>query len=1190
MQKALIRYITLSIISLGILCASELRAQIPSLSYTIESPACIDENLNINNTTTDADSVFWDFCQGDLVATPLINESESFTTTSITGMDVVFDNDQWFGYAVSFSGNRLFRMEFGSSLQNIPTITDLGNLGGLFNGSYSVGVVQEGGVWYAIIANLNNSSLIRVRIGSDLGSDPESTSTISLTSGSLSNPRGLDIVHDNGTTYVFVGNNTGNSSTLVRFPTGIENDGEGFNISSGFSQLGVRLIKDIDNWYGYIFSSKLEKVTFGSDIWNPTASAIDVTLDNPITSGSNFEIFHDNGSYNMIAASRDGNLYSVVLGSDLTGSSGSVTDLGQFGFTDIIGFSGGRELSRYWFYGVNLNSRDLFQFEFPESCNMDQFVSNAEIPKGVNYNTSGTYNVTLYGTNNTSGITSSHTQQVTISSSTAPQISFTSSSCITNPITFTSTSDQTINTYSWDFGDGSGTSTDPNPSYTYASTGTYIVRLSVESQNGCGQFIEEEITIYNEPVAGLTLPVGTLCSNDPLTFTNTSTFDVGSPVQWNWEFGDNTGSGDFEPEHTYLEGGNYMVTLTATLPDGCVSIATDNIFIEQGATVDFDFSNSCEGEIIQFTDQSTSPSSITAWNWDFGDGGGASVQNPVYQFTSVGEFDVTLSVTNSVGCTISFTQQVNNYANPIVDFTNDLACSGGITQFTDLSVVQDANISSWIWDFGTGNPADMDTIANPTFEYQDPGDYNVFLTVRSNFGCETTFSRLVSVNPGPKAGFSWDQSCLGTETQFVNETITDPSNPLTNTIWTIESNIIQTENPLYEFNEVGSYPVILTVSAENLCESVKIDTVNVTNNPLANFAFIQSCDEDTVVFYDTTIIPPGDSVVSRFWDFDIYGTSTDSVVSVFWPDNESRTVEFQLRTENGCTSSESDGFSRDILPVASFTPDVDYGAFPLDVTLFNNSENADEYEWIVADTVYSRSEETVITFLETDTATVFLRVIANQCTDLDSAIIEIVDPEMEVQLVNVLSRTSQDEVEIILNITNNGSLVVDSENLNIISRFGTMFEFSQPFDDVIQPLQNQNYSLNYRLAPADLQRIQSICVELVTTDPENSDIMADNNEGCTFVEQVPIFNEPYPNPSGDFIEVEVVVPDPEEEIKEFRIILVNNQGSTVYTQPVQNVQLGVNRITMDVSIYLAGNYVLRVIYGDWEKSYNVVIQ
>lgn len=53
------------------------------------------------------------------------------------------------------------------------------------------------------------------------------------------------------------------------------------------------------------------------------------------------------------------------------------------------------------------------------------------------------------------------------------------------------------------------------------------------------------------------------------------------------------------------------------------------------------------GEEISFTDQSTNDPS--SWNWDFGDGGSSSEQNPSHSYDTQGTYTVSLTVTSSFG-------------------------------------------------------------------------------------------------------------------------------------------------------------------------------------------------------------------------------------------------------------------------------------------------------------------------------------------------------------------------------------------------------------------------------------------------------------------------------------------------------------------------------------------------------------
>lgn len=60
--------------------------------------------------------------------------------------------------------------------------------------------------------------------------------------------------------------------------------------------------------------------------------------------------------------------------------------------------------------------------------------------------------------------------------------------------------------------------------------------------------------------------------------------------------------------------------------------------------------NDCYAQVndnIQFTDQSTD--SPTSWNWSFGDGVTSALQNPTHIYSTVGDYSLTHSATNSCG-------------------------------------------------------------------------------------------------------------------------------------------------------------------------------------------------------------------------------------------------------------------------------------------------------------------------------------------------------------------------------------------------------------------------------------------------------------------------------------------------------------------------------------------------------------
>lgn len=133
---------------------------------------------------------------------------------------------------------------------------------------------------------------------------------------------------------------------------------------------------------------------------------------------------------------------------------------------------------------------------------------------------------------------------------------------------------------------------------------------------------------------------------------------------------------------------------------------------------------------VAFTDTSNdSDGTIAAWNWTFGDGNSATVQDPSHTYAADGTYTVTLSVTDNDGGVDSSSQQVTvstggANAPPVAAFS--YTCSARECVFDSSESSDDYGISSYDWNFGDGNGSSS---ANPSHTYASHGNYTVTLTV-----------------------------------------------------------------------------------------------------------------------------------------------------------------------------------------------------------------------------------------------------------------------------------------------------------------------------------------------------------------------------------------------------------------------------------------------------------------------------
>ena len=145
-------------------------------------------------------------------------------------------------------------------------------------------------------------------------------------------------------------------------------------------------------------------------------------------------------------------------------------------------------------------------------------------------------------------------------------------------VTFESTSTGDVSSYEWDFGDGSWDfgdgSKDTNRtfvSHRYNSPGTYTVRLTVDGQTGTNTKVKTDYIIVGSDAAPLRAEFSGDEQQGSIPHeTEFSDMSSGQIVAWSWDFNDDgfIDSTDQNPNHTYLESGNYTVSLTVTDTDG----------------------------------------------------------------------------------------------------------------------------------------------------------------------------------------------------------------------------------------------------------------------------------------------------------------------------------------------------------------------------------------------------------------------------------------------------------------------------------------------------------------------------------------------------------------------------------------------------------------------------------------------
>ncbi len=400
--------------------------------------------------------------------------------------------------------------------------------------------------------------------------------------------------------------------------------------------------------------------------------------------------------------------------------------------------------------------------------------------------------------------------------------------------------DGRIISWEWDLdGDGQYDKEGEKVSYTYEKVGEFKVKLRVVDNSNEAATTEQTITVGtpNVPVA----VIDTNAEDDNFkvgqayTFKgDKSTSPAGKIIEYNWDFGDGTPAAKTRTaSHSYKEPGTYVVTLSVADEDGEKAESTKEITVKAEATKPtaaittvpaLDSSNnSLEGKVpfeVSFSGSKSTDSddNIVDYEWDLdGDGKTDEVgENIKYTYTKVGNFSVTLTVTDADGNTASSTATVVTKQQDIQARVTATPIQGTIPLTVEFdasgSTYPGGKISSYEWDFGDGSQKRIDA-ANVTYKYTKIGTFTANVTAIGDDNKRATTEISINVRP---VSLTACFSPTRTEGNAPLTVIFDPrcsTGTIAKYNWNFgDGETTQKRKPTHTFTRPGSYKVVLEVA------------------------------------------------------------------------------------------------------------------------------------------------------------------------------------------------------------------------------------------------------------------------------------------------------------------------------------------------------------------------------------------
>lgn len=247
--------------------------------------------------------------------------------------------------------------------------------------------------------------------------------------------------------------------------------------------------------------------------------------------------------------------------------------------------------------------------------------------------------------------------------------------------------------YNWQPSIGLSNSNILNPVANPSVTTIYTLTVS----DGCSisSLSQSTVTVIKAPVVSIASSSSVGCAPLCVNFIDQSQSFNDNIISWQWTLENQVTSNLQNPQHCFLQSGDYAISLTVVSSNGCSSTQTFNNFIKvyPNPIADFIIPNEITvlSSDVQFYDQSIN---ATSWEWLFNDPYASQInqtsyiKDPKHYFENQGTYCVNLKITNEFGCVDAknkcleikpeFTIYVPNAFTPDNNKINDMFTAVGI--------------------------------------------------------------------------------------------------------------------------------------------------------------------------------------------------------------------------------------------------------------------------------------------------------------------------------------------------------------------------------------------------------------------------------------------------------------------------------------------------------------------------------
>lgn len=500
----------------------------------------------------------------------------------------------------------------------------------------------------------------------------------------------------------------------------------------------------------------------------------------------------------------------------------------------------------------------------------------------------------------------------------------------------------------------------------YSKTGTYNVKLIVESDDGCFDTLTRQIIVKPSPTSWFSIINHKQCFGDNMfSFIQSSSIDTPAVLShYKWDFGDNTNSINAKPIKKYTDTGSYTIKLEVIGSNNCKSSSNDVVRVLPNPAANFTAPNVCHQDTTIFLNQSTTQTtSPLNYTWHFGNGVTSSTIHPKYHYKDSGQYTIKLIATNTHNCKDSISKTTRIYPKPQANFQVEGNCIQHTIEFTDNTQRYGSSAQTNTWNLDDGKSSN--NISTVITAYTTHGNKTIHLQVEDQNGCKDSITKQHYINPLPIVDFTINKSqqCIKGNNFSISEASTIPEGNISQYTWSINGTVeSQTQNlPNQTFSQTGNHTIKLITQSDSGC----IDSANKNITVYPNINLDITINKTAQCFNQQQFITTNNSTVNGAGNITqynwIYSDNTTETTKTPQPKEFSKDGDYTLtailETDKGCKDTLTKTLTVYYSPTPNFeTEDICYGDSAYFDNTTPNKDSITNWHWDFGDGTTAATE------------------------------------------------------------------------------------------------------------------------------------------------------------------------------------------------------------------------------------------